>query len=134
MSIIDKQRISAVRRVEAMGLFAAIVFFASIGFASAGDGYGPQPRPFSWTGMYIGANAGYSWGRAQTDLTESQSVRVRRFFRAGPFGSVFLANDTTTTAAFSSAGTAHVDGALGGGHVGFRWQSGLWVFGLEADI
>ena len=28
----------------------------------------PPVIPYSWTGFYVGANVGYSWGRANTDF------------------------------------------------------------------
>src|SRR5262245_24988706 len=68
--------------------------------------------PFSWTGLYVGANAGYSWGRAAADL-EVSSVD-------GPIGSAGRSID--------------VNGWLGGGHVGYNWQSQRWVYGVEADF
>src|SRR5256885_11865484 len=30
--------------------------------------------PWSWTGVYIGVNAGYSWGRSRTDVNYFNSV------------------------------------------------------------
>jgi outer membrane immunogenic protein len=60
---------------------------------------------YDWSGFYIGANGG--WGQS----------RDRRFF--DPTGT-FLGSDT------ANGGTA-------GGQVGYRWQSGGWVFGLEAQ-
>jgi outer membrane immunogenic protein len=56
---------------------------------------------FTWTGFYVGANAGYGWGRL-TDPT-------------GTF-------------------TTNLDGGLAGGQVGYNWQTGNWVFGIEGDI
>jgi outer membrane immunogenic protein len=63
---------------------------------------------FSWTGFYIGLNGGYSWGRSNTDFT----------ITGVPAGSV----------------SQDMNGWLGGGQIGYNWQSGTFVFGLEADI
>lgn len=64
---------------------------------------------YNWSGFYIGAHGG--WGKADTDW----------FF---PFADPFnlVAGDTTSNKA---------DGWLAGGQVGFNWQSGPWVFGIE---
>lgn len=59
---------------------------------------------YNWTGFYVGANIGYSWGR--------QDVLVDDFL----------------------LGTPHVDGVIGGGQVGYNWQWNQLVLGLEADI
>jgi outer membrane immunogenic protein len=67
----------------------------------------PLPAPM-WTGWYIGGNIGGSFGRA----SDSSS------FAGAPFSST----------------TANLDGVLGGGQIGYNWQSGSWIFGLEADI
>jgi len=72
--------------------------------------------PFSWTGFYVGAHVGWGWGKnewsdrcaLQDDLTCTHPI-------AGP------------------AGSYNLNGFLGGGQVGFNWQSGWAVFGVEAD-
>ncbi|WP_170149626.1 outer membrane protein [Rhodoplanes roseus] len=63
--------------------------------------------PFSWTGAYIGANVGYSWGRQKTSVG------------LGPIG---------------LEETQDVNGVVGGVQGGFNWQVGQWVFGMENDI
>ncbi len=65
---------------------------------------------FSWAGPYIGVNIGYSWGR------ETVSGLVTGASPAALFGSGSL------------------NGALGGGQVGYNWQFGSWLVGLEGDI
>jgi len=95
--------------VAALGLIAA-------GAASAADlpsRRGPVMAPvyapvFTWTGFYVGANAGYGFG--QLDSTNLGVI-------GGPGGS------------FSDP-----DGFIGGGQVGYNYQMGQWVFGLEADF
>jgi outer membrane immunogenic protein len=68
---------------------------------------------YNWSGFYIGGNIGYSWGRSGTDAT---------------LGS------TTGTVFGTGFGSADLDGWIGGGQIGFNWQTGNTVFGLEADI
>ncbi|ABD88304.1 outer membrane protein [Rhodopseudomonas palustris] len=60
---------------------------------------------YDWSGFYIGANAG--WGNS----------RDSRFDET--FGLDLGAHDA--------------DGAVAGGQIGYRWQTGTWVFGLEAQ-
>jgi outer membrane immunogenic protein len=70
---------------------------------------GPSSAPFSWTGFYIGGNVGASW----TDNSASYS----QVSGNGAFSTGF--SDTS---------------AIGGGQIGFNWQRGPLVIGLEADI
>src|SRR5215831_4345232 len=65
------------------------------------------PQPFSWTGFYIGANLGGAWG--QRNLTDTL------------FG-LSLSN-VNNKGAF-----------IGGGQLGFNYQFGNFVLGIEADI
>jgi outer membrane immunogenic protein len=69
----------------------------------------PAPIIYSWTGFYIGANVGYSWGRSSTDYA------------------------VTGLALFSTS--QNMNGWLGGGQIGYNFQiNRSWLFGIEADI
>jgi outer membrane immunogenic protein len=59
--------------------------------------------PFSWTGFYVGINGGYGFGKS------------------------------TWTNLAGTTGDFNVKGALAGGTVGYNMQTGVWVWGLEAD-
>jgi outer membrane immunogenic protein len=60
--------------------------------------------PWNWTGFYIGINGGYGFGKSN------------------------WTNVGATTGDFN------VSGALAGGTIGYNLQTGLWVWGAEADI
>ena len=77
--------------------------------ASAYSAYNALVTPvYNWTGFYVGANLGSSFGRSTTDYT----------IAGLPFGST----------------SQKMDGILGGLQAGYNWQNGRAVFGLEADI
>src|ERR1700759_2292511 len=73
----------------------------------------PRVTPvWNWTGFYAGLNGGYSWGRANTSIA--------------PFVSPF------PIAAFAPF-HRNVDGGIGGGQVGYKWQVyPKCVLGVEA--
>jgi outer membrane immunogenic protein len=79
--------------------------------------YAKAPLPavvvYDWTGFYIGGNIGYSWGRS----SDTSSL-------TNPAGTVL----------FASLGSSNLNGVLGGGQIGYNWQTQNWVWGLEADI
>jgi outer membrane immunogenic protein len=104
---------------------AAFTTLAASSVASAADmapRYTKAPPPivevWNWTGFYIGGNAGYSWGRADSTLSYFNTVTGAAI--VPPPGSV-------TGARFD------MDGAIAGGQVGYNWQNGSWVWGIEAD-
>jgi outer membrane immunogenic protein len=68
---------------------------------------------YNWTGFYIGANVGYSWGRSRDDSSLTDNA-----------GSVL----------FTSSDRSDLDGVVGGGQIGYNWQTQNWLWGLEADI
>jgi outer membrane immunogenic protein len=74
--------------------------------------YTPAPVAF-WTGGYIGANVGYSWGRSRSDGAFTNAV-------GGPLS--------------TGANRFDMNGVIGGGQIGYNWQQSNWVWGLEADI
>jgi outer membrane immunogenic protein len=62
----------------------------------------------SWAGWYIGAHAGAAWQQTQSSTDQ--------------YGSFYNNNTATNT------------GFIGGGQIGYNWQQGNFVFGLEGDI
>src|SRR3974390_1156413 len=64
----------------------------------------PPPPPPSWTGFYIGAHVGAAW----------ENMNAENYYSR----------------------LNHVDGStfIGGGQIGYNWQHGNSVFGLEGDI
>ena len=71
--------------------------------------------PWTWTGIYGGLNAGYSWGRSETETT---------FYDNTSGTQLLLTHNSFTLAVW-----------LGGGQAGGNWQIGMaGVVGIEIDI
>jgi outer membrane immunogenic protein len=87
--------------------------------------YLPPPPIFTWTGIYIGGQVGYAWGRDNVNL-------------AGPFGPPDADGDDFFDSAFSFS----PKGVIGGAHVGYNLQIPSWnwfsssgvVIGLEGSV
>ena len=75
--------------------------------------------PWTWTGVYVGVNAGYSWGRSNTHVDYFNTVTGLPI--APPAGSI-------TDVKFN------LNGGVAGAQIGANWQNGIWVIGGEADI
>jgi outer membrane immunogenic protein len=73
------------------------------------------PTPYSWTGFYVGGNVGYGVGHNPASATVLAVANI-----APPE----LNQESFTLAP---------NGWLGGGQVGFNWQVGHLVLGVEAD-
>jgi outer membrane immunogenic protein len=71
----------------------------------------PAPLPLSWTGCYVGGNAGGAWTQIDESVTS-----------APPFAIASLES------------TGHDTSFTGGGQLGCNWQfNPNWVVGLEGD-
>ena len=55
-------------------------------------------------------------------------------FRAFGLPAETLISDVTVGPVPLASGTADVQGGVVGGQIGYNWQSGAWVFGLETDL
>ncbi len=77
------------------------------------------PETFSWSGFYVGANLGYGFGG---------DGNISSVGQLGPN----IANIATG----ARPGSVDLDrnGVLGGGQIGYNWQTGALVYGLEADF
>jgi Opacity protein and related surface antigens len=73
----------------------------------------------SWTGLYLGAHAGYGWG--DHDVTPIHPC---------PTCGNIIANG----GAFTGSASASADGWHGGVQIGANYQVGSLVLGIEADI
>jgi outer membrane immunogenic protein len=107
----------------------AFGLFAAAGSASAADmplkaPPLPPPAVFSWTGFYGGANVGYSWGN---------SSNTWNIFAANLGGNAVC---PPAGGALCVAGTDsnHMNGVIGGLQIGYNWQTGRYVFGIETDF
>lgn len=88
------------------------------------------PPPPTWTGFYIGGNAGYSWGEARTDINGTGTAALGEGFR----GLVPGFDGFPTNFAFANAGKARLGGLMAGGQIGYNLQLSRWLLGIEADI
>lgn len=101
---------------------AAAVSLLFAGAASAADlaarPYAKAPPPvvavYNWTGFYVGGHAGGTW----TNQEWINTVDTATFDDLDP-GEGFRQRET---------------GFIGGGHIGYNWQAGNFVFGLEGSI
>ncbi|HZV21446.1 MAG TPA: outer membrane protein [Hyphomicrobiales bacterium] len=97
----------------------SVIAFASAAFAA--DIYTPPPAPVAayvappiWAGFYLGVNGGYGWS------ANSEPVVVN-------FPSETIVRRVSTF-------KLEPQGGFGGGQLGYNWQWGSFVFGVEADM
>jgi outer membrane immunogenic protein len=76
------------------------------------------PPPFTWTGFYVGLNAGAAWSMGSRQTTLSVPTFTNNFLVASWPGN--LGNSNT--------------GFIGGGQAGYNWQTGAFVIGVETDF
>lgn len=97
--------------MKRFAILTALLFASSAAYAA--DAVVSEPLPeaptaavFSWSGLYLGAQAGYGWGDSQ-----------------------FTDRDTSDYLVYDP------DGFTGGVHVGYNWQfQNNIVLGLEGDV
>lgn len=101
-------------------LFSSAFALIAATAASAADIYngrgnpkdeGVYSPPFTWTGMYVGLQAGYAWDR-NSDVPW------------GGLGGPLTEND----------GPLVYKSFVGGAHAGYNFQSGRFVYGIEGDV
>jgi outer membrane immunogenic protein len=113
--------------ISAAGLFAVAggAFAADLPAAAPVYTKAPPRAVYSWTGFYVGGNAGGAWGTF--DATTTTSIAP-----VGTF-SYFVTTDPGQIAA-AGAQNIRSTGFTGGFEAGYNFQASNWVFGLEGDI
>ena len=85
-------------------------FAADLPSRSAPPVYVPPPPPiFSWTGVYIGGQIGYEWGKSSDSVFASPGAGV-------------------------GLGSYSPSGVTGGAHIGYNYQINQFVVGVEGDV
>lgn len=112
---------------KVLGLVGATLLFAGPAFAadlSRPPVYkAPALMPvLSWNGWYIGANAGWV-GSANDNVTNTGTDTD-----GGGLGTVLAGGGLPASV------PVKLSGFLGGGQIGYNWQNGNFVFGLEGDF
>lgn len=90
----------------------------------------PEPVA-SWTGFYLGLNAGGNWGTSDSSTTV---VSPGDFFGAVCFPPTNACVVNTVDVQNAGAQKTSTSGFVGGGQIGYNWQTGAVVLGLEADF
>lgn len=112
--------------MKALLVGTAGILIALAGSAVAADmAYKASPPAvapiYSWTGFYIGANAGYAWTDSTDSLTPANAV-AQGFFTPPP-------------PQIATSLPLNPKGFIGGGQFGYNWQvSPMWVLGFETDF
>jgi outer membrane immunogenic protein len=75
------------------------------------------PPPFTWTGFYVGLNAGGIWSSGSRSATLYAP-----------------ATETFLTGALPGGLGSQGGGFIGGGQAGYNWQTGAFVLGVETDF
>ena len=116
-------------------LGATLASFAAVSGAMAADlpsrkapadFIAPVPL-FTWTGFYVGLNAGAAFGNS----SNSNGLRPNGNF-LNPV--LFPAADVAPLGLLGTGGSNNNARFAGGGQVGYNYQVGQFVFGIEADL
>jgi outer membrane immunogenic protein len=80
----------------------------------------PPVAVYSWTGFYVGGNAGYGWGDANDEMT---------------LGGLWPTDGSGDNLSVGPLGNRRLrpTGFTGGVEAGYNYQVGSWVWGIEAD-
>ncbi|WP_026606007.1 outer membrane protein [Methylocapsa acidiphila] len=81
------------------------------------------PPPFTWTGIYIGAQIGYVWANDPSRLNFP-----------GAYASDFGIDSAEFIYPQAFSFSSNPGGVIGGAHIGYNQQFGMWVLGLEGDV
>jgi outer membrane immunogenic protein len=85
-----------------------------------------SPPMASWTGFYVGAHAGYSWGSVDGDTT--------RMVVIPPASAPNFWVNTPNPVPFIFERDINPKGWFGGFQAGYNFQAGRFVYGVETDF
>jgi len=112
------------KNLKLIAAAAAVGAMLGIGVASAADlpmkaPLLPVVPPFSWTGFYIGGSAGAGVLHDEAGQSSQLLTLATNSFGTGP--------------GLVGQGSGHGIGALAGGQIGYNYQMGMLVLGIEGE-
>src|SRR5260221_4806415 len=114
-----------------VALIAGVSTIVLTGVASAADMPVKAPAPafapaYNWTGFYVGASVGYGWTSNDVTLAGTGT----------PLSTNAGLDAFVSAAASASSMRLNPDpgGFIGGGQLGYNYQIGQRIWGLEADF
>jgi outer membrane immunogenic protein len=95
----------------------------------------PLPPPVQdWSGIYVGLEGGYGWGKQNSNFDPFFSNKENAEFRKEVCNQNTYGEKTINCGADAAIGSVSQSGWLFGGFVGAQKQWGSWVLGIEADF
>jgi len=118
---------------------AAVSMLSSVAFAADFPAHKAAPVAVeltpSWVGLYLGLNAGGAFGAGSTPSVVSAPLYSSPLpGGAAAFSYLATVSAVGATSGLGGGGGSNGAGFLGGGQIGYNWQFGHAVVGLEADI
>jgi outer membrane immunogenic protein len=110
-----------------LGVSIAAAFAADLPTHKAPPPADPLPMAYDWTGFYAGLNAGGAWGRSDPSTTVGCPA-------TGYFCTPVAFATNGPQIAGVASGSKNSSGFTGGAQVGYNWQAGNIVYGLEGDF
>jgi outer membrane immunogenic protein len=91
----------------------------------------PPPAIATWTGFYLGVNAGGNWG---TSDSSTSVVSPGDFFGPSCFPPTNTCDVNTVDVQNAGSQKTRTSGFVGGFQAGYNWQSGNTMLGIETDF
>jgi outer membrane immunogenic protein len=108
-----------------------------LGLSQKLDGLAAPAKGFSWSGFYVGINAGMAWGNAHADTSAVCNDTHDTSLDPPPAENGVqcpFARDQLAVVGAAGSGSMTDRGFLGGAQAGVNVQKGNAVFGIELDV
>jgi outer membrane immunogenic protein len=122
MSISKRRRELCLASVLALAALTGTAGAADLGVRAP---IAPPVVPWSWTGFYIGIGGGTAWGTKEYDWNIDATI-ASVLNQVGAPGAI-------PPLGLHSQGTHSINGGFFGGQIGYNWQVGWAVLGVQAD-
>jgi outer membrane immunogenic protein len=115
----SKFKLAALAILATVGASSAIA--ADLPYRKAPPAYMPPPPLMTWTGFYAGLNLGGGWS-----ANSINNANIALYTDPAVGGLFFLPG--------SKNGGSNAGGVVGGGQIGYNYQIGSFVVGVETDF